>query len=273
MALAAPLIPLPPTFKTLEVPVMVIFLVAAVVPAIAIPPSALSVPVVITRRPSLSAVVLVPARVINPETVAVPEFTFQLLFVVFAEGWFMVTGPLTVTVEEAPWVMVLSSLLALKVILLTVKVPPAVMVTVFKIPGVPAVLPKTRASPIKVEPLVKVIVPLLAVLPNPPTCMVPETVSCGFAPENVSTPKFPGAAVPPIWILAQTALVTFTVKVAPLRTSIVVALVGVGTMALQLVLAEMITWPFTKVVAETITKINRNMLLGRSKEVFITELL
>ena len=86
MALDAPLIPDPPMFNVLEVPVILIFLVAAVVPAIEIPPSAFKVPVVITRLPSLSVVVLAPARVIKPVTVAVPEFTFQLLLVKFADG-------------------------------------------------------------------------------------------------------------------------------------------------------------------------------------------
>ena len=91
-----------------------ITLVAAAEPAKVIPPFAFSVPVVITIFPTRDVVVLVPAKVISPETVAVPALMFHAVVTVLADGWLMVTAPLTVSALVPPWVKELPVPLATK---------------------------------------------------------------------------------------------------------------------------------------------------------------
>jgi hypothetical protein len=51
--------------------------------------------------------------------------------------------------------------------------------------GVAAVPPKTILPASREDPLVKVILPVLPVFPDPPIVTVPDTVSEGFVPEKV----------------------------------------------------------------------------------------
>jgi hypothetical protein len=79
------------------------------------------------------------------------------------------------------------------------------------IPGALA-LPSAKLPAVRVEPLVKVIVPVLALVVPPPRITAPDTVSDGVAPLNVSAPV-PVVELPvrPNWRLEQAAPVMSTV--------------------------------------------------------------
>jgi len=79
---------------------------------------------------------------------------------------------------------------------------------------VPPVPPRITLPAVSVAVLVNVIVPVLVVLPNPPTVSVPDTVSEGFVPENVSVPVLLLVALPTVKVVQEKE--PFTVTVYPL---------------------------------------------------------
>ena len=120
---------------------------AATDPTKVIPELAFSVPVVITIFPTLAAVVLVPANVIRPATVAVPALIFHAL-VTDAVGWFIVTAPVTVNVVEDAWVN-------------EVAVPPADSVKLLQLLSLFMVI----AEPISIDKLGKVVLVVPPMVP------------------------------------------------------------------------------------------------------------